>query len=147
MTCQKTWTPKGSDVEHRWFIVDAEGQTLGRLASQVAAVLRGKNKATYTPHMDMGDYVIVINASKIRVTGAKAAQKQYFRHSGYPGGFRSTVYADMMEKHPERIIEKAVRGMLPHTDLGRKQGLKLKVFAGADHPHVAQKPMTLDVSA
>lgn len=147
MTSQKTWTPKAADVQHRWFIVDAEGQTLGRLASQVAAVLRGKNKPTYTPHMDMGDYVIVINASKIRVTGAKEAQKHYYRHSGYPGGFRSTVYADLLAKHPERIIEKAVRGMLPHTDLGRKQGLKLKVFAGAEHPHVAQKPMTLDVSA
>jgi large subunit ribosomal protein L13 len=139
--------PTAADKQHGWYIVDAEGQTLGRLASRIAAVLRGKNKATFTPHMDMGDYVIVINASKIRVSGAKESQKQYYRHSGYPGGFRSTVFSDMLAKHPERIIEEAVRGMLPHTNLGRDQMKKLKVFAGAEHPHQAQKPVTLEITA
>lgn len=147
MTSQKTWMPTAADKQHGWYIVDAEGQTLGRLASRIAAVLRGKNKATFTPHMDMGDYVIVINASKIRVSGAKESQKQYYRHSGYPGGFRSTVFSDMLAKHPERIIEEAVRGMLPHTNLGRDQMKKLKVFAGAEHPHQAQKPVTLEITA
>lgn len=139
----KTYIPKKADIERRWFIVDAEGQTLGRLATQIASILRGKHKPMYTPHLDVGDYVIVINASKIEVTGAKTEQKAYYSHSGYPGGIRQTVYRDMLDKHPERVIEAAVRGMLPHTNLGRDQFKKLKVYPGAKHPHTAQQPVTL----
>src|SRR5829696_4099277 len=140
----KTFTATPSDISHRWFIVDADGMVLGRLATEVAKIIRGKHKPTYTPHMDTGDNVIVINASKVRVTGRKAEQKEYFRHTGYMGHARFTPFARMIEKHPERVIEKAVYGMLPKTALGRQvlRG-KLRVYPGAEHPHTAQSPKTL----
>jgi len=141
----KTYVPRATEIERRWFLVDAEGQTLGRIATQIATILRGKHKPMYTPNLDTGDYVIVINAEKVQVTGAKEVQKLYYRHSGYPGGFRSTALRDLLDKHPERVIEKAVKGMLPHTNLGADQLKKLKVYAGATHPHVAQKPTVLNV--
>lgn len=141
----RTYTPRASEIDRRWYIVDAEGQTLGRLATQIATVLRGKHKPTYTPNMDVGDYVIVVNAEKIHVTGGKREKKLYYRHSGYPGGFRQTVFKDMIEKHPERVIEKAVKGMVPRTSLGAQQLRKLKVYAGPNHPHGSQQPTTLDV--
>ena len=128
-----------------WVIIGATDIVLGRLASHAATLLRGKHKPTFAPHMDMGDFVIIINAEKVALTGAKAEQKKAYRHSGYPGGFRSTVYADMMAKHPERIIEKAVRGMLPHGVLGRQLGTRVKVYAGAEHPHAAQQPKPLEI--
>ncbi len=141
----RTYTPRESEIERRWYIVDAEGQTLGRLATQIATVLRGKHKPTYTPHMDVGDYVIVVNAEKVRVTGGKESKKMYYRHTGYPGGLRQTIYKDMIEKHPERVIEKAVKGMVPRTTLGTQMLRKLKVYAGPNHPHAAQQPTTLEV--
>jgi large subunit ribosomal protein L13 len=140
----KTFTATPKDIQHRWFLIDADGMVLGRLASEVAKIIRGKHKPIFTPHMDTGDHVIVINASKVRVTGRKAEQKQYFRHSGYMGHERFTPYAAMIEKHPDRVIEKAVFGMLPKSTLGRqKLRLKLKVYAGAEHPHIAQQPTVL----
>ena len=139
-----TFTARPSDIDHQWFIVDAEGMVLGRLATEVARILRGKHKPTFTPHMDTGDHVIVINAAKVRVTGRKAEQKSYFSHSGYMGHDKQTPYATMLAKHPERVIEKAVHGMLPKNALGRqKLRLKLRVYAGAAHPHVAQQPTVL----
>jgi len=143
----RTFTPRKTDVERRWFIVDAAGQTLGRLATQIASVLRGKHKPTYSPHMDMGDHIIVINADKIQVTGRKAEQKVYYRHTGYPGGIRATPYARMLERHPERILRKAVWGMLPHNVLGRQVFKKLRVYKGPEHRHAAQKPQVLDLCA
>jgi large subunit ribosomal protein L13 len=140
----KTFSATPADIEKRWFIVDADGIPLGRLASEVAKILRGKHKPTFTPHMDTGDNVIVVNAAKVRVTGRKAEQKEYFRHSGYMGHERFTPLATMIAKHPERVVEKAVYGMLPKTALGR--GVlrrKLRVYAGTDHPHVAQNPAPL----
>lgn len=145
MMTDKTYTPKGKEIEHRWFVVDATDKILGRLASEVAQVLRGKRKPTYTPHADVGDHVIIINAEKIRVTGHKAEQKMYYRHSGYPGGIHSTTYEAMMEKHPERILQKAVWGMLPHNKLGRQVFKKLRVYAGSEHRHIAQKPVSLEL--
>ncbi|MEP6492973.1 MAG: 50S ribosomal protein L13 [bacterium] len=145
----KTFSATPSDIEQRWHIVDADGMILGRLASEVAKVLRGKNKPIFTPHMDTGDNVIVINASKVKVTGRKAEQKEYFRHTGYMGHELFTPFATMIAKHPERVIEKAVYGMLPKTALGRQVlRRKLRVYANADHPHVAQQPtpMTFDKS-
>src|SRR5664279_4831939 len=143
---RSTYTATPSDIEHKWFIVDAEGMVLGRLAAEVAQIIRGKHKPMFTPHMDTGDHVIVINASKVKVTGRKAEQKRYFRHTGYMGHERFTPYASMLAKHPERVIEKAVFGMLPKTALGRqKLRLKLKVYAGAEHPHVAQQPKVLNL--
>ncbi|HEX3159348.1 MAG TPA: 50S ribosomal protein L13 [Gemmatimonadaceae bacterium] len=140
----RTYTATPKDIEHRWYVVDAEGQVLGRLAAQIARVLRGKHKPMFTPHMDTGDNVIVINAAKVRVTGRKAEQKQYFRHTGYMGHERYTPFAEMIKKHPERVIEKAVYGMLPKNALGRqKLRLKLRVFAGAEHTHTAQQPTAL----
>jgi large subunit ribosomal protein L13 len=142
----KTFSARPADIEKRWFIVDATGIPLGRLATQVARILRGKHKPTFTPHMDTGDNVIVVNAAKVRVTGRKAEQKEYFRHSGYMGHERFTSLATMLAKHPERVIEKAVYGMLPKTALGR--GVlrrKLRVYAGTDHPHVAQSPAPLQL--
>ena len=141
----KTYVPRESDIERRWFIVDAEGQTLGRLASEIATVLRGKRKPIFTPHMDVGDYVIVVNAEKVKVTGAKTEQKTYYRHSGYPGGFRQTKFRDMIQQHPERVIEKAVRGMIPHNALGDQTVKKLRVYTGPNHPHVAQQPTPLEI--
>ena len=134
----KTYVPKEAEIERRWYLVDAEGQTLGRLASQIATILRGKHKPIYTAHMDVGDYVVVVNAEKVKVTGNKAGQKAYYRHSGYPGGFRQTQFSVMLSKHPERVIEAAVRGMIPHNTLGKQQLSKLKVYAGPNHPHAAQ---------
>lgn len=137
---RSTYIAKAADVERKWYVVDAAGQTLGRLASEVAAILRGKMKPTFTPHLDTGDFVIVINADKIELTGKKLTQKMYYRHSGYPGGFRATPYDVLMKKKPEFVIEKAVKGMLPHNKLGRAQGKKLKVYTGPEHPHAAQQP-------
>lgn len=141
----RTYSAKASDITREWFVVDAAGQTLGRLASRVATVLRGKHKPGFTPSMDMGDYVIVINADKIAVTGRKMEQKMYYRHSLYPGGLTEVRLDKMLAKHPERVIEHAVRGMLPKNRLGRKMIKKLKVYAGDSHPHAAQKPQTLDL--
>ncbi|MBX9929337.1 MAG: 50S ribosomal protein L13 [Gemmatimonadaceae bacterium] len=140
----KTFTATPSDIRHEWFVVDAEGLVLGRLAAEVAKILRGKHKPTFTPHMDTGDFVIVINAAKVKVTGKKIEQKQYFRHTGYMGHERYTSLGTMLAKHPERVIEKAVYGMLPKSTLARqKLRLKLRVYAGGDHPHVAQQPKPL----
>lgn len=136
----RTFTPKAAEVTRGWVIIDATDVVLGRLASHAATILRGKNKATYTPHMDMGDFVIIVNADKVVLTGNKAAQKKAYRHSGYPGGLTATSYTDLLEKNPERAIEKAIRGMLPKTSLGRDQFRKLKVYRGAEHPHAAQQP-------
>ncbi len=141
----KTFMAKAESVERRWLLVDAEGQTLGRLATQIATFLRGKHKAEYTPHVDTGDYVVVINADKVVVSGNKEAQKMYRRHSGYPGGMKEVVYQDMMKKHPERILESAVRGMLPKNSLGRQMYRKLKVYTGPDHPHAAQEPELIEI--
>ena len=141
----KTYFPKINDVQKRWFLVDAEGKTLGRLASQIAAILRGKHKPTYTPHMDMGDNVIVVNAEKVQVTGRKFDQKKYYRHSGYPGGLKVTDFSDMLKSKPERIITIAVRGMLPHNRLGRAILKHLKVYRGTEHPHEAQQPERLEL--
>jgi large subunit ribosomal protein L13 len=142
---RRTWSPKLADVStgKRWFIVDAEGKTLGRLASVIAATLRGKRKPTYTPHADMGDFVIVVNAEKVVLTGKKETQKLYYRHSGYPGGLRQRSVREVRATHPERIIQSAVRGMLPRTALGERQLRKLKVYAGPDHPHATQRPEPL----
>jgi large subunit ribosomal protein L13 len=144
---RSTYTATPSDIEHRWFIVDAEGMVLGRLAAEVARIIRGKHKPMFTPHMDTGDNVIVINASKVRVTGRKAEQKRYFHHTGYMGHERFTPFASMLAKHPERVIEKAVFGMLPKTALGRQVlRLKLRVYPEADHPHAAQQPTVLKLT-
>jgi large subunit ribosomal protein L13 len=142
---RRTWSPKMADLNtgRRWYVVDAEGQTLGRIASVIAATLRGKTKPTYTPHADMGDFVIVVNAEKVVLTGKKETQKFYSRHSGYPGGLRRRSVRGVRASHPERIIENAVRGMLPGNVLGRRQFRKLKVYAGPDHPHATQQPEAL----
>lgn len=141
----RTYTATPKDIEHRWYIVDADGMVLGRLASEVARIIRGKHKPMFTPHMDTGDNVIVINASKVRVTGNKAEQKKYFRHTGYMGHEKFTSFADMLEKHPDRVIEKAVYGMLPKNNLGKgKLRLKLRVYPNAEHPHAAQQPAVLN---
>jgi large subunit ribosomal protein L13 len=140
----KTFTATPSDIQQRWFVVDADGMVLGRLATEVARIIRGKHKPIFTAHMDTGDNVIVINASKVKLTGRKAEQKTYFTHTGYMGHERHTPYASMLAKHPERVIEKAVYGMLPKTTLGRQVlRRKLRVYAGAEHPHVAQQPTPL----
>jgi len=143
----RTYTATPSHIEHRWFIVDAEGMVLGRLAAEGAQIIRCRHKPTFTPHMDTGDNVIVINASKVRVTGRKAEQKRYFHHTGYMGHERFTPFSTMIAKHPERVVEKAVFGMLPKTALGRQVlRLKLRVYADADHPHAAQQPTVLKLS-
>lgn len=142
----KTFTYKGDYTERVWYVVDAKDQILGRLATRIATILRGKHKPVYSPHIDVGDAVIVINADKIRVSGNKAKQKIYYRHTEYPGGLRKTQMRHLMQTHPERIIEKAIKGMLPKTSLGRSQYRKLKVYAGSDHPHQAQNPTPLDLT-
>ena len=142
----KTQSAKPAEVTHDWYIVDAEGKTLGRLAAEVAKVLRGKNKPTFTPHVDTGDHVIVLNADKVVLTGKKLVQKTYFRHSGYPGGTTFTTAGKMLETRPERVVEMAVKGMLPKNSLGRKMFTKLKVYAGAEHPHAAQMPEVLEIN-
>jgi large subunit ribosomal protein L13 len=134
----KTYSPRAADIQRQWHVVDATGQTLGRLASQVAILLKGKHKPIYSPHMDTGDYVIVINADKVRVTGKKATQKTYYHHSMYPGGLKATTFDKLQRAHPTRVIEHAVKGMLPHNPLGAAMLRKLKVYAGANHPHQAQ---------
>lgn len=136
----RTYTPKAAHQQHNWILIDAKNVVLGRLASHAATLLRGKHKTTYAPHLDMGDNVIIINADKVVLTNGKAAKKLAWRHSGYPGGIRSTTYTELLEKNPERAVEKAIRGMLPKTSLGRQQIKKLKVYAGENHPHAAQKP-------
>ena len=141
----KTFSAKPQDIERKWFVVDAQGQTLGRLATRIATVLRGKHKPVYTPHLDCGDYVIVVNADKIHVTGQKLEQKTYYRHSGYPGGLRQVSLRRQLQVHPDRVIEAAVRGMLPHNRLGRKMFKKLKIYAGPTHPHEAQQPTALEL--
>ncbi len=142
----RTYTPKPGDVERTWHVIDADGVVLGRLATQVATLLRGKHKATYAPHVDTGDFVIVINADKVVLTGAKREQKMAYRHSGYPGGLRAVPYGRLLDTKPERAVEKAVRGMIPKTTLGRQQLGKLKVYAGPEHPHAAQKPQPFEIS-
>ena len=141
----QTYSVKPTDIEKKWYVVDASDKVLGRLASEISLVLRGKHKPIYAPYMDTGDFVIVINADKIKLTGRKTEQKHYFRHSGYPGGARTVRLDKMMQTHPERVIMRAVRGMLPHNRLGRSQLKKLKVYAGSDHPHQAQQPEPMEV--
>jgi large subunit ribosomal protein L13 len=143
----KTYVATPTDRERRWLVVDANGQTLGRLATRVADALRGKRKPEYTPHIDVGDFVIVVNADKISVTGNKLQEKRYYRHSGYPGGLRSRTLEEMMERRPEEVLRLAVKGMLPRNRLGRAQLRKLKIYAGPDHPHGAQKPEPMEVEA
>jgi len=143
----KTYAATTEDRQRDWYVVDAEGQTLGRLATQIADTLRGKRKPTYTPHTDVGDFVVVVNAEKIVVTGNKRTQKRYWRHSGYPGGIRSRTLDEMLERTPEDVIRLAVKGMLPRNKLARKQLLKLKVYAGPEHPHAAQQPQPLEVKS
>jgi large subunit ribosomal protein L13 len=142
----RTYTPKPGEVEQTWYVIDATDVVLGRLASHVATLLRGKNKPQFAPHVDTGDFVIVVNADKVALTGSKREQKMDYRHSGYPGGLRATSYVELLEKNPRRAVEKAVKGMLPHTTLGRQQLTKLKVYAGPDHPHQAQKPVPFEIS-
>jgi large subunit ribosomal protein L13 len=141
----KSYMARPLEVERKWYVVDAEGQTLGRLATEIATILRGKNKARYTPHVDTGDFVVVVNAEKVVVTGKKAEQKVYRRHSGYPGGMKETSYARMMERKPTEVLRKAVKGMMPKTRLARQQLKKLKIYAGPEHPHAAQDPQDLEV--
>jgi large subunit ribosomal protein L13 len=142
---QKTYVASSDDRQRDWYVVDAAGQTLGRLATQIADQLRGKRKPTYTPHVDTGDFVVVVNAEKISVTGNKLADKLYYRHSGYPGGLKSRTLQEMLDRRPEEVIRKAVRGMLPRNRLARKQLTKLKVYAGPEHPHQAQQPKPLEI--
>ncbi|TKR23892.1 50S ribosomal protein L13 [Cellulomonas hominis] len=142
----RTYTPKPGDVQRNWYVIDATDVVLGRLATHVATLLRGKHKATFAPHVDGGDFVIVINADKVALTGNKRETKLAYRHSGFPGGLRATTYTDLLEKHPERAVEKAVRGMLPKTSLARQQLSKLKVYRGAEHPHAAQQPKPFEIT-
>ena len=143
----KTVSMREQDVERSWWVIDAEEKTLGRIATEIAHRLRGKHKPEYTPHVDTGDFIIVVNAEKVRVTGNKEEGKTYWRHTGYPGGIKGVSVGDMRATHPERIIEKAVKGMLPKGPLGRAMYRKLKVYAGAEHPHAAQQPVALEVNA
>ncbi len=142
----KTYVPPQGSIEQKWYVIDAANQRLGRLAVEIARILRGKNKPTYTPHMDTGDFVIVVNAEKIEVTGKKRSQKLYRRHSGRPGGMKTETFAKLQNRLPERIIEQAVKGMLPKNSLGRQLFTKLNVYAGSEHPHAAQKPETLTIN-
>ena len=140
-----TYQAKPGEVEREWLLIDAEDQVLGRVATKAAQILRGKHKPQFTPHVDTGDFVVIINADKIRLTGNKAAHKSYFRHSGFPGGLKEETFEQAMQRHPERVVERAVKGMLPKNTLGRKQGMKLKVYAGPDHPHTAQQPRKIEL--
>lgn len=142
----KTFTPKPEDVQRKWWVVDAEGKVLGRLASEIATILRGKRKAIFSPHLDAGDFVVVINAEKVRLTGNKEENKAYFRHTGYMGGEKFIPFKEMIAQHPERVIELAVKGMLPKNNLGRLMRRKLKVYAGPNHPHEAQQPQPLEIN-
>jgi large subunit ribosomal protein L13 len=136
----RTYSPKAHELDNKWLIIDATDVVLGRLASQAATLLRGKHKPTFAPHMDNGDFVIIVNAEKVALTGSKLLQKKAYRHSGYPGGLTATTYSELLEKSPEKAVEKAIRGMIPKNSLGRDQLAKLKVYRGAEHPHAAQKP-------
>ena len=142
----KTISAKAETVQRSWYVIDAEGQTLGRLATEVARRLRGKHKTEYTPHVDTGDYIVVVNAEKVKVTGRKASDKMYYRHTGHPGGLKEATFTQMIERSPAKVIELAVRGMLPRNPLGRAMYRKLKVYAGQEHPHDAQQPETLTLS-
>jgi large subunit ribosomal protein L13 len=142
----RTFTPKPAEVTRTWHVIDATDIVLGRLASQTAILLRGKHKTTFAPHVDGGDFVIIINADKVALTGAKLEQKKAYRHSGFPGGLKSTSYTELLAKSPAKAVEKAVRGMLPHTTLGREQLTHLKVYAGSEHPHSAQKPVPFEIT-
>jgi large subunit ribosomal protein L13 len=141
----KTYSAREADIQRQWLVVDASGKTLGRLATQVAMVLRGKHKPMYTPHMDTGDHVVIVNASRIALSGTKSQDKKWFRHTLYPGGAYWVTIRELMEKHPERVVTQAVKGMLPHTKLGRAMIRKLKVYAGPEHPHTAQRPVSWDL--
>jgi large subunit ribosomal protein L13 len=141
----KTYVVKAGEIKKDWYVVDADGKTLGRLATEIARVLMGKHKPIYTPHLDTGDYVVVVNADKVRVTGRKPDQKMYYRYSGYPGGLKSVPLKEQLEKHPDRVIRAAVRGMLPNSRLGRAMLKKLKVYGSAEHPHEAQQPQALEL--
>jgi large subunit ribosomal protein L13 len=145
MSNYKTYTPSAAEIEHTWWLVDAEGKNLGRMASRIAEVLRGKHHVDFAPHMDMGDYVVVVNATKVAVTGKKLDQKMYYRHSGYPGGLREETLAVVLRRSPERAVHDAVKGMLPHNRLGRQLLGKLKVYGGAEHPHQGQSPQPLEL--
>jgi large subunit ribosomal protein L13 len=140
----RTYIPKANEIERKWYVVDAGGQVLGRLATRIATVLRGKHKPQFTPHLDVGDFVVVVNAEKVRLTGKKADIKTYSHYTGYPGGLKQEVFSDLQRRHPERLVEWAVWGMLPHSRLGKQQIKKLKVYRGAAHPHQAQKPENLN---
>ncbi|OMH23198.1 50S ribosomal protein L13 [Tersicoccus phoenicis] len=142
----RTYTPKPGDIDRKWHVIDATDVVLGRLASQTATLLRGKHKPTFAPHMDTGDFVIIVNADKVALTGAKAEQKRAYRHSGYPGGLKSVSYAELLEKNPARAVEKAVKGMLPKNSLAAKQLAKLKIYVGPEHPHAAQQPQTFAIT-
>jgi large subunit ribosomal protein L13 len=142
----RTYTPKPGEIERTWHVIDATDVVLGRLASQVAVLLRGKHKTTFAPHVDTGDFVIIINAEKVALTGAKKQQKMDYRHSGFPGGLTATSYTELLESNPRRAVEKAVKGMLPHNKLGRQQIKKLKVYAGSEHPHAAQMPQPFQIT-
>ncbi|WP_432524137.1 50S ribosomal protein L13 [Kineococcus sp. SYSU DK006] len=142
----RTFTPKPGDIDRRWLVIDAEDVVLGRLASQTATLLRGKHKPTFAPHVDGGDYVIIVNAAKVALTGSKRDQKIAYRHSGYPGGLKATSYVDLLEKNPEKAVEKAIRGMIPKNALGRQVLSKLKVYAGPEHPHAAQQPVPYTIT-
>jgi large subunit ribosomal protein L13 len=146
VAAMRTYSPKAGEITREWFVIDATDVVLGRLATQVAALLRGKHKPTFAPHMDTGDFVIVINADKVALGGSKREQKMDYRHSGYPGGLSATSYGELMETNPRRVVEKAVKGMLPHNKLGRAQLKKLKVYSGTDHPHAAQQPKAFTIT-
>ena len=141
-----TYSPKASEIDRQWLVIDADGLVLGRLATEVARILRGKHKPTYTPHLDMGDHVVIINVDKVVLTSGKAEKKKIFRHSGFPGGIKEQTYADRLTKNPEDAVRNSIRGMLPHTRLGRAQLKKLKVYAGPTHPHAAQNPQVLELA-
>mgnify|MGYP003444749288 CR=1 FL=1 len=145
-TTVRTYTPKPGEIERRWHVIDATDVVLGRLATQAAVLLRGKHKATFAPHVDTGDFVVIVNAGKVALTGSKREQKRAYRHSGYPGGLRSVSYVELLDKNPAKAVEKAVRGMLPRNTLGRQQLSKLKVYAGPEHPHAAQQPQPFEIS-
>ncbi|WP_432542761.1 MULTISPECIES: 50S ribosomal protein L13 [Kineococcus] len=142
----RTFTPKPGDIDRRWLVIDAEDVVLGRLAVQAATLLRGKHKATFAPHVDGGDYVIIVNAAKVALTGSKREQKVAYRHSGYPGGLKATSYVELLDKNPEKAVEKAIRGMIPKNSLGRQVLSKLKVYAGPEHPHAAQQPVPFTIT-
>ncbi|WP_030176034.1 50S ribosomal protein L13 [Spirillospora albida] len=142
----RTYTPKPADVQRQWYVIDATDVVLGRLASQVAQLLRGKHKPIYAPHLDTGDFVVIVNADKVALSGSKLEQKKAYRHSGYPGGLRSVAYGDLLAKNPERAVEKAIKGMLPKNSLGRKMFGKVKVYRGPEHPHQAQKPVPFEIT-